>query len=165
MKVEAPRVVVIGLGSNVGDRRAHLQAAVDALHRAAGVIVEAVSLVYETEPLGPPQPRYLNAAARVRTSLSPDALLALTQSIEAERGRQRAERWGPRTLDIDLLWTSGEPVSTASVEMPHPGLIERSFALSPLLDVLPDAPALYRERLEALGGALKPSDEVLSSPK
>jgi 2-amino-4-hydroxy-6-hydroxymethyldihydropteridine diphosphokinase len=101
--------------------------------------VERVSSVYETEPLGPPQPRYLNAAVLLTTALEPEALLDALLRIEASEGRERRERWGPRTLDLDVLWIEGRAVRTARIEVPHPGLKDRAFALLPLLELVPDA--------------------------
>lgn len=130
--------VVLSLGSNLGDRRAHLDAAVSALSRE--VSVEAVSPVYETAPVGgPPQDAYLNAVVIATTDLSPREVVALCQRVEASEGRERLERWGPRTLDVDLIayddLVSDDPVAT----VPHPRAHERSFVLVPWLDVDPDA--------------------------
>jgi 2-amino-4-hydroxy-6-hydroxymethyldihydropteridine diphosphokinase len=129
---------VIGLGSNVGDRRSNLRAAVEALREVATVLAE--SSVVETKPVGgPPQPDYLNAAALVSFEGSPRALLQSLLAIEARLGRVRAERWGPRTIDLDLLWIDGVVVSEPDLVVPHPRLTERAFALQPLLEVAPDA--------------------------
>jgi 2-amino-4-hydroxy-6-hydroxymethyldihydropteridine diphosphokinase len=128
---------VIGLGANLGDRLGTLKLAVLAL----GAIgeVERLSHVYETPALGPPQPDYLNAAALVRSNLSPRALLDELLRIEQRHGRERRERWGPRTLDLDLLLSPGLTLEEPGLSLPHPELGRRSFALVPLLDVLPDA--------------------------
>jgi 2-amino-4-hydroxy-6-hydroxymethyldihydropteridine diphosphokinase len=144
---------VIGLGSNLGDRRSNLSAAVRALSRSGSVL--AVSPLYETVPVGPPQPEYLNAAVRLSTELGPRELLGRLLSIERATGRERRERWGPRTLDLDLLWASGVVVAEQGLTVPHPELLRRAFALVPLLDVAPDArdPAsheLYSEVAERL---------------
>jgi len=146
---------VIGLGANLGAREASFHAALDLLASTPGVEVEAVSPLYDTAPVGPPQPRYLNAAARIRASLEPEALLDRLLAIERVLGRDRSreERWGPRPLDLDLLWASTGPVRTPRLELPHPRLLERPFALAPLLDVAP--PELVRTlapRLAELGG-------------
>jgi 2-amino-4-hydroxy-6-hydroxymethyldihydropteridine diphosphokinase len=129
--------VVIGLGGNLGDRRATLAAAMAELSAIGGV--RAVSALYETAPVGPPQPTYLNAAARVETPLTPHALLLALLEIERRQGRERGEKWGPRTLDLDILWIADTVVSTADLVVPHPRLRQRRFALVPLLDVAPDA--------------------------
>lgn len=128
---------VVGLGGNLGDRLAHLRAGVRAL--APLGVVERVSSVYETEPLGPPQPRYLNAAVLLTTALDAEGLLDALLRIEASEGRERRERWGARTLDLDVLWIEGQAVRTARIVVPHPGLRERAFALLPLLEVCPAA--------------------------
>jgi 2-amino-4-hydroxy-6-hydroxymethyldihydropteridine diphosphokinase len=129
----------LALGSNLGDRLAHLQFAVDALAAAEHVRVTAVSRVYETAPVGgPPQDAYLNAVVELTTDLAPDALLTLAQRIEVDAHRVRAERWGARTLDVDILLygdlESADPVLT----LPHPRMWERGFVLVPLRDVAPE---------------------------
>jgi 2-amino-4-hydroxy-6-hydroxymethyldihydropteridine diphosphokinase len=129
----------LALGSNLGDRLAHLQFAVDALAATDHVRVTAVSRVYETAPVGgPPQDAYLNAVVALETGLTPDALLALALRIEADAHRVRAERWSPRTLDVDILLyddlQSADPVLT----LPHPRMWERGFVLAPLRDVAPE---------------------------
>lgn len=131
--------VVIGLGSNLGDRIGQLRLAVAELEKTFEV--RAQSAVYETLPVGPPQPDYLNAAVRVLANCTPNALLDVLLGIERGMGRVRARetRWGPRTLDLDVLWAARLVVSSESLTVPHPRLIERPFALLPLLDVAPDA--------------------------
>ena len=130
---------VIGLGANLGDRRATLSAALQAIAALPGTTVVATSQVRETPPLGPPQPAFLNAAVRIRTTLSPRALLDGLLAIEVSFGRVRRERWGPRTLDLDILWIDGLIVEEPGLLVPHPSLPERRFALEPLLDVAPSA--------------------------
>ncbi len=128
---------VLGLGSNLGDRLGFFRAAARLL-RPHGEIT-SLSALYETLPVGPPQPDFLNAALRFRTSLAPLALLELQLEIERECGRERLERWGPRTLDLDLLFIAGRVVNTPGLVVPHRELSRRAFALLPLLDVAPDA--------------------------
>lgn len=128
---------MIGLGGNLGDRQATLATAVGELSALGAVL--AVSALYETAPVGPPQPAYLNAAARVETPLTPHSLLLALLEIERRQGRERGEKWGPRTLDLDILWIAGTAVSSADLVVPHPRLRQRRFALVPLLDVAPDA--------------------------
>lgn len=137
-------VSVVGLGSNLGPRREILRAAVAELDRdtrsaSTGSGVFGVSSLYESAPLGPPQPDYLNAALLLRTSLEAEALLDLLQAIERRHGRVRATRWGPRTLDLDLLWLEGRAVHSPRLVVPHPELPSRAFALLPLLELVPDA--------------------------
>jgi 2-amino-4-hydroxy-6-hydroxymethyldihydropteridine diphosphokinase len=129
----------LALGSNLGDRLAHLQAAVDGLAATPDVRVVAVSRVYETAPVGgPPQDDYLNAVVAVDTSLDPRELLAVAHRLEAEEQRVRAERWGPRTLDVDVLIVGDERVDEPDLVVPHPRMSERAFVLVPLADVAPE---------------------------
>ena len=143
----------LALGSNLGDRLAHLQLAVDALARAPGVRVTAVSRVYETAPVGgPPQDAYLNAVVAVETALEPRELLRLTRGIEERAARVRAERWGPRTLDVDILLVGECRADSAELTIPHPRMWERGFVLAPLRDVaagLVDAAATWEDVREA----------------
>jgi len=129
----------LALGSNLGDRLAHLQRAVDALAAGAGVTVVSVSRVYETAPVGgPPQDAYLNAVVAVDTGLEPLGLLRLAQRIEQDERRVRAERWGPRTLDVDVLLYDDLTLDGADLTIPHPRMWERGFVLAPLRDVAPE---------------------------
>jgi len=130
----------VALGSNLGDRRAHLRAAVAGL---PGVV--AVSPVYETDPVGGPegQPPYLNAVVELDTESGPRELLELGQALEEMAGRVRAERWGPRTLDVDVLLVDDLVVDEPDLVVPHPRLRDRAFVLVPLHDL---APELVRER-------------------
>ena len=129
----------IGLGSNMGDRFSYLQQALDSLNTVTGVQVHSVSPVYETDPVGgPEQENYLNAVAVLKTVLTPHQLLAETQQIEQEANRQRNERWGPRTLDLDLLAMDSEVVSTEDLDLPHLRAHERGFVLLPWSMLDPD---------------------------
>jgi 2-amino-4-hydroxy-6-hydroxymethyldihydropteridine diphosphokinase len=129
----------LALGSNLGDRPAYLQLAIDSLARAPGVRVVAVSRVYETVPVGGPvQDDYLNAVVAVDTDLDPHALLALGQQIERDARRVREQRWGPRTLDVDVLLYDDLRIDTPDLTVPHPRMHERGFVLAPLRDVAPD---------------------------
>jgi 2-amino-4-hydroxy-6-hydroxymethyldihydropteridine diphosphokinase len=125
----------LGLGSNLGDRWANLRRAVGALPD-----VVAVSSVYETDPVGGPEGQgpYLNLVVELETELSPRRLLEWGQRLEAEAGRVRLERWGPRTLDIDVLWVGDQVVDEPDLQVPHPRLWERDFVLVPLADLAPD---------------------------
>ena len=128
--------VVVGLGSNLGDRAATLASAVRALASLPSTRVVAESARVETAPVGgPPQGPYLNGAVRLSTELSPRALLDGLLAIERAHGRERRERWGPRTLDLDVLWIAGLVVDEPGLVVPHPRLREREFALRPLLEV------------------------------
>ena len=131
----------LGLGANLGDREAALRFAIEALGRDGDVRVLRASSVYGTDPVGgPEQPRYLNAVIEVETDLDPHALLDRALAIEAERGRIRAERWGPRVLDIDLLagtTDDGAPIriDDERLVVPHPRMRERGFVLVPLAEL------------------------------
>ncbi len=126
----------IGLGSNLGDRRAYLLGAVEQLHRQPAVEVLRCSSMYETAPVGlKEQPDYLNMAVAVRTPLQPAQLLGLMLEIERSLGRVRDVRWGPRTIDLDLLIYGQQTLQTAELELPHPRIRERAFVLIPLLEI------------------------------
>jgi 2-amino-4-hydroxy-6-hydroxymethyldihydropteridine diphosphokinase len=127
----------IGLGSNLGDRLGNLQAALKALS-ARGLEQVARSSVYESDALGPPQPDYLNAVVSVPTSLTPRELLEVLLAVEAELGRHRGQRWGPREIDLDLLLYGDEMVEEDGLTVPHPEMTKRSFVLLPLLEIAPD---------------------------
>lgn len=154
-----PARCAVALGANLGDRRAALEAAVEALRRSEGVRVVAVSPWIETEPVGgpPDQPPYLNGACLLETTLAPRALLELLQSIERAAGRDRAreQRHGPRALDLDLLLHGDARVAEPDLIVPHPRLEERVFVLEPLARVAPDlalprSGRTVRERLQEL---------------
>jgi 2-amino-4-hydroxy-6-hydroxymethyldihydropteridine diphosphokinase len=160
---DGERVGYVGLGSNVGDRESHLRAALTGL-RAHAVVVEAVSSLYETEPVGEvlEQPDFLNAAARIRTELEPEELLDLCKAIEVEQGRMiGGQRHGPRPLDIDLLLLEDVELSTERLTLPHPEVTSRRFVLAPLLELdpglsLPDGTRLG-DALEGLGSGQRVS--------
>ena len=123
----------LGLGSNVGDRRATLRRAV-----AAMVEVTAVSAVYETEPVGgPEQGRYYNIVVELETEKDPWELLELCRELERAAGRERVVRWGPRTLDVDVLLVGDVSVNDDDLTVPHPRMVQRNFVMRPLLDLDP----------------------------
>ncbi len=153
----------LALGSNLGDREAHLAAALAGLRATAGLAVTAVSSVYETDPVGPPpQGPYLNAAARVRTRLAPRALLARLLEIEAGRGRvRRGVRDAPRTLDLDLLLYGDRCVEGPELTVPHPRLCERAFVLEPLCEIAGGVLHPVRgERIETLAARVRDTGAV-----
>lgn len=131
----------IGLGTNVGDRAAHLSAAVAALSATPGIRVVAVSPIRETSPVGgpPSQGAFLNAAASLDTTLTAEQLLATLHRIEAGAGRLRTVRWGERTLDLDLLLLGNEVRSGPDLVLPHPRMTVRRFVLYPLAAIAPEA--------------------------
>ncbi|MEX2204392.1 MAG: 2-amino-4-hydroxy-6-hydroxymethyldihydropteridine diphosphokinase [Actinomycetota bacterium] len=140
----------LALGSNLGDRLDTLQRAVELLDARPGIDVVRSSRVYETEPVGPPQPAYLNAVVEVRTDLEPHELLKETQAVEDELGRVRAERWGPRTIDIDVLTFDDRVIDEPGLVVPHPRMHERGFVLVPLGELDPDPMLPGRRKLSAL---------------
>ena len=149
----------LGLGSNVGDRRAHLQAAVERLPRH-GVRVLASSSVYETEPVGEvlDQREFLNACVRIETALDPEQLLEACKAVERELGREPGGiRHGPRAIDVDVLLLDGVEYVSERLSLPHPEVAERRFVLVPLLELDPElgAPGIGRlaDTLAALGTA------------
>ena len=145
-----PRRAFIGLGSNLGDRRALLRAAVEGLEAAGDVV--AVSPLYETEPVGGPEGQgpYLNVVVELSTGDTPRELLERCRALEAAAGRVRTVHWGPRTLDADVLWVQGCEVDEPDLTVPHPRLWERRFVVQPLADLAPDL--VTSEQLRASGG-------------
>ncbi len=128
----------LGIGSNLGDRLAHLQGAVDGLASTDGVAVTGVSGVYATDPVGgPEQGEFLNAVVAIDTNLSARALLDVAHGLEAAADRVRVEHWGPRTLDVDVLLVGDEEVHEPDLEVPHPRMLERGFVMAPLADLDP----------------------------
>jgi 2-amino-4-hydroxy-6-hydroxymethyldihydropteridine diphosphokinase len=131
---------VLAVGTNLGDRLGTLQGCVLAIDRLPGTNVLAISPVYETVPVGgPPQPDYLNAVLVVQTGLRPGDLLEAVHRIEADFGRIREERFGPRTLDIDIISYADEISSDPALTLPHPRAHERAFVLAPWYDIDPEA--------------------------
>lgn len=130
-------VAVVALGSNLGDRLGYLRSAVDRIGELG--TVRAVSALYETDPVGgPEQGRYLNAVVLLHTSMSPADLLAALLLVEGDADRERRVRWGPRTLDLDLIAYDHERIAQPGLEVPHPRAHERRFVLAPLAEVAPD---------------------------
>ncbi len=128
--------VYVGVGSNLGDRWANLALAARHLRAATRVALSRASRVFDSAPLGPPQPRYLNAALELETSLTPTGLFALLQMIEAAAGRRRGPtRWTARPLDLDLLLFGDEVIRRPGLVVPHPHMVSRRFVLAPLADL------------------------------
>jgi 2-amino-4-hydroxy-6-hydroxymethyldihydropteridine diphosphokinase len=128
----------LGLGSNIEDRLDYLQSAVEALQAHRAIRVDDVSSIYETDPVGgPEQGPFLNMAVRIATLLSPKRLLAVCQEIERALGRERLQHWGPRTIDIDILLYDDRRVRRRDLDIPHPRLPQRPFALIPLMEIAP----------------------------
>ncbi len=158
MASESEHLAAVALGSNLGDRGAFIEAALSALGGLPGTRVIARSSVLETDPVGPSaQGKYLNAAALLQTTMAPRALLDALLEIERAHGRERrtGERWGARTLDLDLLLYDETVIAEPGLIVPHPRLHERLFVLRPLAEIAPDARvppagAMVRELLEFL---------------
>ena len=128
----------IALGSNVGNSYATLKSALQVLDTTPGIQVQAASPIYQTVAIGPPQPDILNACALLTTTLTPRELLETLLQIEVKFGRIRQERWGPRSLDLDLLLFDDLILKAPGLQIPHPGLTERAFVLVPLAEIAPD---------------------------
>ena len=154
----APQRAVLALGSNLGDRLGMLQGAVDGLAMVPGVDIIAVSGVYETAPVGGPtgQDPYLNAVVLVDTTLPASVLLERCLAVEEAFGRRRAERWGPRTLDIDVITYDDQVSADETLTLPHPRAHERAFVLIPWLSVDQAATLPGRGRVAELGAAHRP---------
>ena len=144
----------VGLGSNLGDRRAQLASAFAALSALPGTTLVARSSLYESAPFDAGGADYLNAVARLRTTLAPLALLRALQAIEAEAGRERPYPNAPRTLDLDLLLYGDRAVLSEALQLPHPRLAQRAFVVVPLLELAPDLRWPGGARLDALLPAL-----------
>ncbi|MEO0795790.1 MAG: 2-amino-4-hydroxy-6-hydroxymethyldihydropteridine diphosphokinase [Verrucomicrobiota bacterium] len=129
----------IGLGSNIGDRRLHLETAIEKIRRLEAVEAVRCSSFYETAPVGPvPQGDFLNAVAEVQTTFEPVDFLSALQIIENEASRKREVHWGPRSLDLDLLAVDGQELQTQSLTLPHPEAKKRAFVLVPWAELAPD---------------------------
>lgn len=143
----------LGLGSNIGERLANLQAAVEELDRQSGLRVSASSRIWETDPVGgPPQPDFLNAVVQVETDLEPLDLLGACHRVESALGRVRDVRNGPRTIDIDVLLFDMLTLDDPRLSIPHPRMTQRGFVMLPLMDLdphasLPDGTPLAAVRL------------------
>ncbi|WP_440115135.1 2-amino-4-hydroxy-6-hydroxymethyldihydropteridine diphosphokinase [Paenibacillus sp. QZ-Y1] len=134
----------IALGANLGDREQTLLEALTLLEVHPHISVLRCSALYETEPVGyVDQPAFLNMAATVQTMLTPEQLLTELLDIENRLGRVRDIRWGPRTVDLDLLWMDGEMRDTELLQLPHPRMGERAFVLVPLSDIVPEGEDSY----------------------
>jgi 2-amino-4-hydroxy-6-hydroxymethyldihydropteridine diphosphokinase len=151
----------VGVGTNLGDRWRNLALAAKRLRSTGLVAIVRASRVWDTAPMGPPQPRFLNAVLELETRLPPRALLALLQRVEGEAHRRRERRWGPRTLDLDLLLHGDSVIAEPGLRVPHPGIAQRPFVLAPLAELAPDLalPGNGRTVRELLG-AVEMGDSV-----
>lgn len=132
------RRAFLGLGSNLGDRLATLESAVAMLREQPGLRVVGCSRVWETDPVGPVQPDFLNLVLEIDTTLDPFDLLRSAQQVETALHRERVLRWGPRTIDIDLLFVDDIEMVEPDLTIPHPQLLARAFAVLPLMELAPD---------------------------
>jgi 2-amino-4-hydroxy-6-hydroxymethyldihydropteridine diphosphokinase len=147
-------MILLGLGSNLGDREQQLQQALKRLTELADVRVAAVSNIYETKPVGDTdQPDFLNMAAMVETTLTPIELLKRCLSVETDMGRVRTRRWGPRIIDVDLLVYNDITLETPELRLPHPEIVNRSFVLIPLNDIAPELHLSNGRSVGELAGA------------
>ncbi|MGK7901675.1 MAG: 2-amino-4-hydroxy-6-hydroxymethyldihydropteridine diphosphokinase [Hormoscilla sp.] len=128
----------IALGSNMGDSRATLEGALEKIDKTPGITVKTYSSWYNTAPIGPSQPDYLNGCAILEVELNPQELLKTLLAIEDQFGRVRQERWGPRTLDLDVLLFEDLILETPELQIPHPRMTQRAFVLVPLAEIAPD---------------------------
>jgi 2-amino-4-hydroxy-6-hydroxymethyldihydropteridine diphosphokinase len=152
------RRVALGLGSNLGDRLKYMQAAVDHILDRPTVVPVKVSQVYETEAVGgPEQPDYLNAVLVVDTTVTVAGLLNLAHDCEAAAGRIRGDRWGPRTLDVDVLAVDGVTSNDPALVLPHPRIAEREFVLRPWADADPNFVVVGTDTVQDLLARVKPS--------
>lgn len=132
-------MILIALGSNVGDRQQNIRTAIQKLSEYEDITVERISSLYETKPVGViDQPDFLNGVIRIHTTLDPQALLDVCLHTEKEMGRIRHERWGPRNIDIDILIYHSDVIQDEVLQLPHPRLHERSFVLVPLQEIAGD---------------------------
>ena len=149
----------------MGDRRGTLESALADLHQQPAIEIAAVSSAWETSPVGPvAQADFLNAAAELRTTLEPRRLLGILQSTESAHGRRRRERWGPRTLDLDLLLVGDRRLEEPGLTVPHPRLTQRRFVLEPLVEIAPElVHPVSRERLDGILDRLAAGERVRRS--
>ncbi|MBW7956838.1 MAG: 2-amino-4-hydroxy-6-hydroxymethyldihydropteridine diphosphokinase [Deltaproteobacteria bacterium] len=130
--------IFIAIGSNLGDRERNIREATRLAEKGGGLTVVKVSPLYESEPWGPQdQPRFVNAAMEARSELPPGELLRYLKGIEAEMGRREAERWGPRLIDLDIIFYGSRVIKGERIEVPHPRAHERAFVMVPLSDIAP----------------------------
>ncbi len=154
----------VGVGSNLGDRWANLALAARALRAEPRVSLLRASRVWDAAPLGPPQPRYLNAVLEIDSQISAAGLLAILQLVERGAGRKvTGARWSARTLDLDLLLFGDEVIRRPGLVVPHPGLVSRRFVLAPLAELCPERVVPGTGRTVAQVLALVPPEDVVPS--
>ncbi|HHY75122.1 MAG TPA: 2-amino-4-hydroxy-6-hydroxymethyldihydropteridine diphosphokinase [Bacillus bacterium] len=138
-------IAYISLGTNQGNRRRFLEVAINMLDGHQNIFISDFSSIYETEPIGyTEQPKFLNMVVKLKTSLTAFDLLAVTQNIENELGRTREIRWGPRTIDLDILLFNNENINSEQLIVPHPRMFERAFVMIPLLEINKELLSQYK---------------------
>ena len=137
--MEQINTAYLSIGSNMGDREGLLKKSIELLNGYPDVLIQSVSSIYETDPVGfTDQPLFLNLAIKLKTSLSPQALLSIMQEVENNLERKRVQKWGPRTIDLDILLYNSVSIQTEELTIPHPRMLERAFVLIPLCEIAPD---------------------------
>ena len=156
-------VVYIGFGSNIGNRLAHIQNALDSLSKTEGITLQRISSTYTTDPVGyEAQAQFLNGVAAIQTTLSPLSLLHTLKDIETAIGRKHRIRWGPREIDLDILIYGDLCVQTEKLVIPHPEMHLRGFVLVPLAEIAPDlVHPVFQETVQTLLGCLEDGKSVL----
>ena len=157
--------VYIGFGSNIGDRRAHIQNAIHALSKTEGITLKKISSIYKTDPVGyEAQAQFLNGVAAVQTDLPPLSLLRTLKDIEAVVGRQNRIRWGPREIDLDILIYGDLRLQTEKLVIPHPEMHLRRFVLAPLAEIAPDlVHPVFQETVQTLLDRLEDDKSALKA--
>ncbi len=158
----ASNIAFVGIGSNLSDPKAQVLSAINTINAHAGMSLESQSSLYTSPPMGPPhQPNYINAVVKIETVLNSFELLERLQRIEIDHGRTRnGIRWGPRTLDLDILLFGAESINSDKLEIPHPGLTERAFVVIPLAEIDPEL--MLPNGVRAAELALHMADETLA---
>lgn len=151
---QTPTTAYIAIGSNLGNPKQQVQSAVSALSQHPDIDITGMSRWYESLPVGPEQPNYINGAVKVRTTLSPLQLLDATQGIENTHGRERKEHWGARTLDLDIALFGKQTIKNERLCIPHAFIKERNFVIMPLLDITPTLQLPCGEYVKTLANTL-----------
>ncbi len=154
--------VYIGLGSNLGNKKENIQKALDLLNNTEGILILKISSLYETEPVGyEDQDWFINAVAQIETSISPQEILKIFKEIEAQIGREESIRWGPRKIDLDILFYDQLIYKSSDLEIPHPRLHERAFVLVPLAEINKELiHPIYNKSISALISGLNITKKV-----
>ena len=153
-------MILLGLGSNMGDREKNLEAALRLLEEDGSLSIDQISAIYETTPFGVTnQADFLNMVAKITTRLSPYQLLAKCLAVEDLLGRVRTRQWGPRVIDLDLLVYDEVQLNEAALQLPHPGIFQRAFVLTPILDIAPLDMRIAGKPVNKFADKLSPLDD------